>query len=705
MTEPQKTTVAPQKTAVAPQKTAVAPQKTAAAPQATSQPDIKVISPVKLTTLVSSGAEADIETFCRGLKRYARKTYHHGFHPNTRVTDALKHLGGKGLIADIYESGTDPDGQEYELMEYFPAGSLVRYDLRGNSQAITAIILRTATALDAIHRSNVIHKDVKPANILVKDTATWECVLCDFGIADILSGGKAVTKQSRTPIYAAPEIYDPSRAKARIDGEDFFEITPAADFYALGITALSLWSGEEKFLADEEKIAVAKLGAGIAPPKNMPDPLRNIVAGLLKKNPAERWNLKDIEDSLGGHWAVMHIMNPLADVKLNANPKSKDYAMTGPAIGAFLNKVYMWQFSDAKAPADAKLCQTIVDSFSNYEGSYMQLFFASKGRRFEEQDRWMEYCCNWESGDNAKKAGPQDEDTRLEISMMKTIKGFGFTPYYEFENDTVTFLDEFKDIDPYDRKYGLTHGLKGWLAVQYHENPDADLSENYAYELLLDKYISAIEDINPDATECACYRYACEKADELERKLTNIRRRNRRKAAVQTVLDITLAVLPMVFIILWVFSSFKQQEKFLYWIVLFAAIALLVCNVIKVLLNRYTYTCEFTFGGPNTDGAVSDFIEGREGLDIGMEELVVEPLYYAFSDEKDFDSSLNGYLNNHVLIGWADHLETRGKKIRKHILTAAVVFVLACLILPRPAAVMHSDNPKTETTELNEQVQ
>lgn len=705
MTDVQKTAVAPQKTAVAPQKTAVASQRTAVAAQGKTsavQPPKVVSAPSKAAdSIVNSGAEADIELVDRGVKKYALKLYHKGFHPNRTVTGALKHLGGKGYVADILDTGVDAQGREYELMEYVPAGSLARYDLRGNASAIVTIILRTAMALDACHRSGVIHKDIKPANILVKDTAIWNCVLCDFGIADLMNGdGKVITKQSRTPIYAAPEMYDPSRAKARIDGVDLFEVTPAVDFYSLGMTALSLWAGEEAFMADEEKMAIDKLNQGIPLPKNMPERLRKVVAGLLKKNPSERWQLKDIEDSLGGHWAVMHTLNPLSDVKLNADPESSDYAMTGASIGAFLNKVYMWQFDDAKAPADAKICQAIVDSFTDYEGSYMQLFFASKGDRFTDQESWMRYCCDWESGDNAKKAGPRDEDTRLGISMMKTIKGFGFKPYYEFEDDTVTFLEDLEDVDGYDKKYGLSHGLKGWLAVQYHENPDADLSGEFAYEDLLEDYVLAIEDIDPDAEECGAFRYARDKAEELEQEINKAMRRNRRHLHGQTDLVFILVGLPMLEVVKLIVDAFGRKSEFVCWVFMIAAAAVVIMTVVKVLLHKYNYTITYYAGRKSTDELVSDIIKGK-ALETGLEERLVEPLYYAFSDEKDFDSSLNGIYYNGIFRGWGDFVKERRKRVVKHILLSLVVLFLAALTLSRNDGTTAAE-PQIETTEINE---
>ena len=677
--DPQKTAVAPQKTAVAPPRTA--PQKTAVAPPrlSVSKPKAVVPPPAATGKAISGGAEADVETVERGGKKYALKTYHKGFHPNVAVTGALSHLGGKGYVVDIYETGTASDGREYELMEYLPSGSLAQYDLKGDASAITAIVLRVAMALDACHRSGVVHRDVKPANILVRDTNIWDCVLCDFGIAAVLSSGRAVVRQSRTPVYAAPEIYDPSRAKARIDGEDLFEIGPEADFYSLGMTALCLWSGEDAFLAAEDRMAVDKLGRGISAPREMPERLRHIVDGLLRKDPSARWGLADIEKSLGGHWAVMHTLNPLSDVRLGADLSSPDYAMTGEKIGEFLNKVYMWQFADAKAPASHKLCQAVVDSFSKFEGSYMQIFFESKGDRFADQQEWMQYCCDWESDDNASKAGPQDEDTRLEISMMKTIKGFGFSPYYEFDSGVASSLEDLDGIDPYDRKYALSHGLKGWLAVQYHEDPYADLSEEYAYEDLLEDYVLKLGEIDEDNDECGYYFHARHKAEDLHKEISSTVHWMRFRTVVQKIAGALLVILPLAGVAIWAFVSLHHKQTLWTVVILLASLFFLVRFLVKVWFVRASGV--------------------RQVPDLGFEELTLEPLYYTFSDESDFDSSLNEVVLSRDYTDWKPSVKAAGRKTVLYILISLAILTAASSVLPR------TPSAGEQNIQTNEQVQ
>ena len=305
--EPQKTAAAPQKTAVAPQKTAVAPQRTAAAPvravppggtvpSGRYNPGEKVQAGGKTYTvekLLGSGAEGDIYVVTDRRRRFALKLCHPGFFTNMQVLPCLQTLNGRGFITDIIDYGDD-----FELLEYIPGGSAASAGIKGNPQAILAIALKTARSLDELHKADVIHKDVKPANILIKDTGSWDSVLCDFGIADLIDkDGKSATQQLRTPIYAAPEVYTDT---VTIGEKTYIELTPKADFYSLGMTILSLWVGEGAFLPQERKVALDKAKGRIAVPPDMPDPLAKICRGLLIRHPAKRWDLDKIVRTING---------------------------------------------------------------------------------------------------------------------------------------------------------------------------------------------------------------------------------------------------------------------------------------------------------------------------------------------------------------------------------------------------------------------
>lgn len=339
---PQKTALAPQKTLAAPQKTAAGPtQKTAAAPQQQSSgsapqktalagPQLKIPSPsdggphapgdvVKVggknytvEKCLGSGTEGHLYIVRDKKARYALKLFHGGYHPNQKVLSALQPLKGKGYVVGVLEYGED-----YELMELIPQGSATDAGVKGNAQAILAIAVKVAMILDQMHKLGVLHKDVKPANILIKDKSSWDCVLCDFGIADLLGPDRTcATQQVRTPVYAAPELYLDT---VTLEGKTIVELTPKADFYSLGMTILSLWMGEGAFLSNEDRMALDKVKGRITVPPDMPDPLAKICRGLLIRNPAKRWDLEEILLTVKGKDVPVEEREIIEDLNITFN--------------------------------------------------------------------------------------------------------------------------------------------------------------------------------------------------------------------------------------------------------------------------------------------------------------------------------------------------------------------------------------------------
>ena len=166
MSDNQKTLAAPQATLTAPQATLSAPGTNGDAPKAAPSggahsPGDTVKAGGKSYTIVKflqSGGEGDIYVVTDKRRQYALKLCHPGFYTNTKVIPALQKLKGKGYLADIIDYGSD-----FELLEYIPGGSAAEAGIKGNAEAILAITLKTAMALDQMHKVGIIHKDVKPA--------------------------------------------------------------------------------------------------------------------------------------------------------------------------------------------------------------------------------------------------------------------------------------------------------------------------------------------------------------------------------------------------------------------------------------------------------------------------------------------------------------------------------------------------------------
>lgn len=714
MIDPQKTAVAPQGTAIAPQGTAVAPQGTAVAPQGTSVASAPASAPGKS---ISSGSQADIIVTDYNGRQCAMRLYKPGFKPNLDILQRLRKLNGKGLVADVLEVGSK-DGRDYEIMPYYPLGSVADYDLRGQELPIVAIAVKTAMTLDALHKVHIIHKDIKPANLLVTDTDIWDTVLCDFGIADLLVRGKTSTPQSRTPIYAAPEMYDPKNAVARLDGQDIFEITPAADYYSLGMTILCLWYGEKAFMKKEQEMAVSKIKGSIAIPDDMPELLARMAKGLLERDPRKRWTFDDVKgllcDEKLGEYGVKLFLNPLCDIRLNPDPKSPDYIATGSQIGEFLNKVYLWYFAGAPAPADEKLCDLVLDSFEELEDSYMDCFFNSKGEYLKDLRKCMERCLD--NDYDSKKIAPTDPHVRFQISMMKTISSFGFKPQYTFPDtgETISSLDELPGVKA-DLKDALDHGLRGWIAVNCQEDPTADFSEPMEYESALARYVDTLTDCDPDCEEIRCYNYAEEKQEETRKKI----RKTLLKAWFRRILQIVLPLIPAAASVplalnalavakvdpaalagildhMWIFAIiglavgilvFFETTSILGGFLAFGAasfVALLLAKLasdyfmwvilgLAVAMGIWALVCLICALWPTKD-AISP-------RDVTMDgnEAIVECLDYTFSEDEDYDPSYNGFLTDGRLYRWKDRLNSNRKRII--ILFAAFAALVAASIL------------------------
>ena len=234
------------------------------------------------------------------------------YYPNFTIKKTLMRIIqniGMEMIVRIHDFGktyVDGKNRDYELMEYLRGGTLNDYDLDADFNQFRRIALQAAAALAYCHNNNIIHKDIKPSNFFFRDTNHKEVVLGDFGISSILEGDEKLhrTTQARTPVYAAPEMYNDV-----IDGE--VEITPAVDFYSLGITLMTLWLGENP-LSQNERVMMRKTNEGRLPRINdLPDRVKMIVQGLTSVNPQTRWGYEEVERWFLGENVKIDISSPI----------------------------------------------------------------------------------------------------------------------------------------------------------------------------------------------------------------------------------------------------------------------------------------------------------------------------------------------------------------------------------------------------------
>lgn len=183
-------------------------------------------------------------------------------------------------IASVYDYG-DEDGSPYLVMEYVPGEALSAIIERSAPLSETdtlSIVTQAAQALGAAHRVGVIHRDIKPGNILM--TPDFRVKITDFGIARVTDQAP-LTKTGQvmgTAQYLAPE-----QATGKGSG-------PGSDLYALGIIAYEALAGQRPFTGDSQvAIAIAQVNQQHPPlPDTVSEPLRRFVDCLLEKKPDRR---------------------------------------------------------------------------------------------------------------------------------------------------------------------------------------------------------------------------------------------------------------------------------------------------------------------------------------------------------------------------------------------------------------------------------
>lgn len=201
------------------------------------------------------------------------------FLAEAKATAGLSHSN----IVAIYDYGS-AGSRHYMVMEYLSGGNAAQIlqdsgPLRVE-RAIT-ICVQVASALAEAHQSGIIHRDVKPANILF--TADKCPKLTDFGVARRMNSSGTTVRGTffGTPEYIAPEVIQNQRAG------------PAADVYSLGVTLYELLTGTPPFSGNIDEVLLKHLYADPLPPSQLipdiPRALDTVVCRALAKDPADRF--------------------------------------------------------------------------------------------------------------------------------------------------------------------------------------------------------------------------------------------------------------------------------------------------------------------------------------------------------------------------------------------------------------------------------
>jgi eukaryotic-like serine/threonine-protein kinase len=198
------------------------------------------------------------------------------FAAEARHAASVSHPG----IAHTYDYGeTGRQGLPYLVMELVDGPSLAGILAGGplDPAQTMEVVSQAAAGLAAAHGAGLVHRDVKPANLLVSPDGTVK--ITDFGIAHA-AGSAPITRTGvlmGTPAYLAPE-----RTMGR-------PATPASDLYSLGIAAYECLAGTPPFTGTAMEVALAHQHRPLPPlPPHVPAETAALIAGLAAKDPAAR---------------------------------------------------------------------------------------------------------------------------------------------------------------------------------------------------------------------------------------------------------------------------------------------------------------------------------------------------------------------------------------------------------------------------------
>jgi serine/threonine protein kinase len=203
------------------------------------------------------------------------------FRREARQIASLRHANIINMI-----DGGDQDGQYYLVVEYLPGGSLQTIVRDGKAQPLSRaieILKPVADALDYAHGRRVLHRDVKPSNILFAEDG--HAVLTDFAVVKPAGrpGNGASMGILGTPEYLAPE---------QVMGG---EAVPETDLYALGVVIYQLLAGQPPFTGTAQQVLRAQIEQPPADLRSfnsaLPKEVADTVARALSKDPTKRFAL------------------------------------------------------------------------------------------------------------------------------------------------------------------------------------------------------------------------------------------------------------------------------------------------------------------------------------------------------------------------------------------------------------------------------
>ena len=411
-------------------------------------------------------------------------------------------------ILPIYEVSESEDGLPFFSMKFAEKGSFHENAafLREEPRKCVQLMAKVARAVDYAHSRGVLHRDLKPGNILLDDRG--EPLVSDFGLAKLLDGNNDLTRSLTTfgtAGFIAPEQADGAAA----------HFTPTADVYSLGAVLFDVLAGRPPFLGSNPVSVIRKASETQAPKLRSLAPsldrdLETICARCLERDPKARYQsagdlAADLERWLGGRPIVARPVSPPARIWRwsQRNPKLVGAATAGLLLGAaavwlFRGELFrpsqfnppdksiaVLPFTDSSQTKDQEyLCdgisEEILHTLAHADGLHVvgrSSSFSLKGKNTKEVGEKLNVG-------NVLEGSLQRQGNRVRVTAELTDARNGFrvwTETYDRQLDGAFALqDEIARsiVDALKVKFGVR--------VSSHEQPGSAVYDRYLQRLFTD---------------------------------------------------------------------------------------------------------------------------------------------------------------------------------------------------------------------------
>ena len=412
-------------------------------------------------------------------------------------------------ILPIYEVSESEDGLPFFSMKFAEKGSLQENaaSLRDEPRKCVQLMAKVAHAVEYAHSRGVLHRDIKPGNILLNDRG--EPLVSDFGLAKLLDGNNDLTRSLTT--FGTAGFIAPEQA-----GDAAVDLTPVADVYSLGAVLFNVLAGRPPFLGSNPVSVIRQASETQAPKLRSLAPsldrdLETICARCLERDPKARYQsagdlAADLERWLAGRPIVARPVSPPARIWRwsQRNPKLVGAATAGLLLGAAAvwlfraelfpaaqfnppdRSIAILPFTDSSETKDQEyLCDGISDEILHTLAQVDGLRVAGRTSSFSLKGRTTKEVGEKLNVGNVLEGSLQRQGNRVRVTaeLVDARNGFRvWTETYERELDSAFALQ-----DEIARSIADALKIKFAVRLSAHEQPG-----NGAYDLYLKRLFTDV---------------------------------------------------------------------------------------------------------------------------------------------------------------------------------------------------------------------